>query len=169
MAWAAVAWTLSWAGGFASKLAHSLGFWGKPQHLTTWSSVQVAWETASFPQGQWIQTGRRKPPHQVWVCHTVTSVMCNHEKWSLSPAHSVERTYALIFGERSVEGVVNFHKTITHRKMSDQLNRVFSGDASFTPQLLSCLYSNNTLFSNSTSEIFGILKLVIPWKKTVTL
>ena len=92
MAWATVTWTLSWAGGIASKLAHSLGFRGRPQHLTTWSSAQVAWETSSFIQGQWQQTGRRKPPHQVWVCHTVTSVMCNHEKWSLSPAHSVERT-----------------------------------------------------------------------------
>ena len=72
--------------------------------------------------------------------HTVMSVMCNHEKWSLSPAHSVERTYALIFGERSVEGVVDFPKTVKYRKTSGQLNRVFSGDASFTPQLpLSCL------------------------------
>ena len=88
MAWATVTWTLSWAGGFASKLAHSLSFRGRPQHLTTWSSAQVAWEISSFPQGQWQQTGRRKPPQQVWVCHTVTSVMGNHEKWSLSPGHS---------------------------------------------------------------------------------
>ncbi|DAA21477.1 TPA: Cfh protein-like [Bos taurus] len=44
--------------------------------------------------------------------------MCNHEKWSLSPMHSVERTYALIFGERSVEGVVDVPKTITYRKTS---------------------------------------------------
>ena len=42
MAWATVTWTLSWAGGIASKLAHSLGFRGRPQHLTTWSSAQVA-------------------------------------------------------------------------------------------------------------------------------
>ena len=67
--------------------------------------------------------------------HTVMSVMCNHEKWSLSPMHSVERTYALIFGERSVEGVVDVPKTITYRKTSGQLNRVFSGDASLTLQL----------------------------------
>ena len=77
-------------------------------------------------------------------------------------ACSVEKTYALIFGERSVEGIVDFPKTITYRKTSGQLNRVFSGDAFFTSQLLSCLYSNNTLFSNSTSENFGTLKVVIP-------
>ena len=42
MAWAAVTWTLSWAGGFACKLAHSPGFWGRPQHLTTWASPHLA-------------------------------------------------------------------------------------------------------------------------------
>ena len=34
MTWAAVAWTLSLAGRFACKLAHSSGFWGRLQHLT---------------------------------------------------------------------------------------------------------------------------------------
>ena len=45
-----------------------------------------------------------------------------------------------MFEERSVEGVVDFPKTIKYRKTSGQLNKVFSGAASFTPQLpLSCL------------------------------
>lgn len=45
---------------------------GRPQYLTSRASLQVTWETASFPQGQWPQRGRRNPLHQVWLGHTLS-------------------------------------------------------------------------------------------------
>lgn len=129
IAWDAVTWCS--AGLEALFQVGSLSWlWGRPQHLTTWASLQLARETASFFRGQWPQTGRRKPPQQAWICHTVTSVMCNHEKLSLkSCTLSSEDSSFNIW--REVEGVVDFPKTITYRKTSGQLNTVFSGAASF--------------------------------------
>ena len=38
--------------------------------------ISAGWETARFPQGQWPQRGRRKPPHQVWLGHSLSCPSC---------------------------------------------------------------------------------------------
>ena len=80
LTWATVTWMLSWAGGFASKLAHSPGFVGRPQYLTSWASPQVerqlAFLRASDPREgggslhTWYNLVTHCPVRHVWSLET---------------------------------------------------------------------------------------------------
>lgn len=77
---------------------------GRPQHLTTWSACAGTRETSASSRIDDSRTGGGSH-NRYGLSHCHVSNVAIMRNGSLSPA-SVERTKALIFGERSVEALL---------------------------------------------------------------